>query len=752
MTIELNMTGLQTLVETTLTPLKDYHGDLLPWRGEMVESHSFALEDITTSVTGESKIELINASTVIDEDGIIGEQKEVNANLESTTTLTYSDEVCWIKYSTHIDFDLTGASKAELLGINTDGQAQCKLAAYLCHQPHEAVGFALGRDLATMPVIFDVEDIKSLAPNNALMMETAGALTVSANFRWSDIIAQNLDMFSRWLDQGELLDINLDSALNADLNIEIRGGFRVVFSKRLDKPHHTFLAIKKSTLSNTALTITGGVNAKFADQAGFKQAYSSILTGIFNAPLDKVEEVLSLVATDSPDEAQNDLILRLKDRLQLDPLMDSLERLQSELLTIKKTVLANIETAAKLKAELSVKFEYTRLSSHQSLLEAKLTTKGLEQVHLDALFGRVGTITQHSYQDEIEIERFFFQTSTEIKQAYGFNLGFGAWSAMSRNSYSFKTIETRDKLNRVQLATLGMRGYQDDINGDKRHYYLSFDAQMVAFSTSTPPKLNEFTLGLTLLHKQQEASVTSNELDHLVDDLSVWGMTPEFDSEDTKHRLSEILKDADNVRIVKSLHLDHDAFVQLLPLLGQFESRRLAISLAAALPINHKILPERATIENRVKLYDAIFEALLNSQLNSHNEVALATYQYLKAKGCRKLARKERDWRRLGASKFQTLAGIVELHPRILHDIKNLCDGFAQLNLAYHQEGDYSVLEKAFNLFDDMGEHGFYNRFFAHYVLQCTRTFPQAQNGTKVTVKLEFVKDGKEIDVLWGKR
>ncbi|WP_462151104.1 hypothetical protein [Pseudoalteromonas xiamenensis] len=69
-------------------------------------------------------------------------------------------------------------------------------------------------------------------------------------------------------------------------------------------------------------------------------------------------------------------------------------------------------------------------------------------------------------------------------------------------------------------------------------------------------------------------------------------------------------------------------------------------------------------------------------------------------------------------------------------------EGFALLNQAVALNGKKEVLVKAYRLFDDMGEHGFYVRFFGHLLLNIAKQDERVYNLIERSLKVEYTQDG----------
>jgi hypothetical protein len=737
MPAKLKIKDLLDTYNTIVTPLNEVVKFEI-FSEKLEEDIPFSLEALKGSISGVASVFCFNAKDDSDSDNVIAPLPSAPSPSDVLPPIQFNSEYCWLKYGVNAALKGSAQYSNDELDIGIEAGASLSLLSYRAHTPTKGLGTAIVNDALSFPVIFNIDDVKALAPGEATVLETTGKLKARATFSYSDVISNNIALFSNLLSQGELLNIKLDASVSAKVEVVLDGGFKVIFSNNGDL---TKLAIKKSSKYSLGASITAGFDAQLADPEAFKNAYTAIATGVFGMVESKLDEIKALASFDNLSDQERQLVGELMERLGLS-VEDQIEDLKKKISDVESKIKKGIEIAANTTAKLSFEYEYDRLTEFQSIIEADLTLSGLESVHQSALFGRVKNIVDDG--TDIKITRFFYQKSTLVKHAWGFNLGFGSWSAMGKDTRSFKTIETRNRHGHVKLSTIGLRGYESDYMGEQREFSLGFDATMPEFKATTPD-VSDFELGFTLIDSTEQASLDGTEFDDLIDSLAVWGLTPSVEKEnisEAKGTLKSALVEATDIKLTKVMKISHETFVNLLPALSNYDVHTLANCLAAALPIDNRDMPLREAVSFRKALYSPLFVDYLNKRIRDHNQMADAASSFLRRQGYPKLARQEKMWRNV-VQKDRRIAGVVHNHRSIRTDLSNLCKGFLKLQKSYTQGGSISNLKDAFRLFDDLGEQGYYNRFLAHLLIHTANESLGNSVDLGISGVFEFKQDGK---------
>lgn len=750
MTTSIDFDSLDALKTKLTMTLQDYSGSQALFSGatdRLSQDIPFEIAGAKGNISGQGSIELFNSKDDKDADGVLVLEQTNPKPFELSPAIQYNNKACWLKYAIEASIKGTSSHSLDDLDIGIDSNEGLRLLAYRKHTPSQTIADAVVKDLKTTPLISDIKDVLALQAGEAVALIANAKLTAQAEFKWSDILAQNMSKLSQWLDQGELLNLKIDASVNAKINVTIEGGFKLIFSRDTGVNDKIRLAMKKSSGFGLTANVGAKITAQLSNQQDFKQAYTASIEAIFAKPLSIIEKIKQATSVSELPEIIQGYAEGLMDRLgvsELDKLKEKITKIESDLTNV-------IKKAAVAKAELSFAYEYERLTTHQSLCELIVSDAKLKDVHKSALSAKLLDITALANGQDIVLKRFFYQDSTSIKSSWGFNLGFGNWSALSSNYSELEFIEVRNANGARKLSTIGMKGYKDTIGSDKRNYYINFEAEMPEFvDANNTPKVSDFALSLSVVHVLETKKLSQNEAFETIDNAAVWGIIPFDEIDEQAKQLKDTLSKATNIKIINSLNISAEVFPDILKVVAAGDSRLLAKSLAAALPRVSRLPQGRANPSVREQLYTDLLEGFVTGKYELPDHLSNAAKQYLKSKRFNTLARREGNWRN-ETVKSKLLGGVASAHPDMSADVANLTNGMARLYKAYNNGGKYTEIEKSYRLFDDMGEHGYYNRFFVNYLLRCAGLVEGTGVGIECSVKVEFLVDGVGKEVVFGR-
>ncbi|WP_125719649.1 hypothetical protein [Pseudoalteromonas rubra] len=616
----------------------------------------------------------------------------------------------WLSYQ--MSALLAGAAALPFQQVpNISGQAdtQIQLAACLSTRPDAVIADTLIAHGAALPCIFSCEDVKALEPGESLSLDTQGTLLLNTSVKWSELLCQNFHLFSRWLGQGELLDLSFDANLTASLEVTVRGSHQVIFSRPVDAPHTLRLSYTKSGVHGTQSTTGAKITAQFRDSAAFQATYTAMVQAIFQHSAQDIEALTEKLSITPLPANLSPTVKALLKRLGL----DRLEQLRPRITQIQQDLKTTIRKAAQSGAELSFYYQYNRIQTDQALVQLTVSDQALTlALHKAALSGKL--LSQlHQHQAQINVEQFFNQRATQLNQSWGFQLNLFSWQAMSREDAEFRVTTTENAHGEVTLSGQGLRSYQDQVGDVKRRFYLDFAACMPTFRPPHLISMRDFELTLTLASTTQHASLDEKTACQLADELAIWRLIAPGEVDNVAKRLYQTLKNQQDVKLTQTLTLPGHVFRDLLPTLADASASRLAQALAAALP-RHTQLPEcRANPLVRCAFYAPAFEHYLSADQPKPDHVVESAITRLAQLRQYESAHKERDWRNKPGP---TLGRMMQMHPTLKTDLDSLIKGMQQLNEDASLNGDPAVLKEIYQRFDDMGAQHFYVRFFAYYL------------------------------------
>lgn len=742
MSDNLGIKDIKDLIKLPATELKDHSGKQTLVNSSVEEALAFSLYESKLTVSGEASIELFNSKDDKDSANILGQPPAQIGNFKLPPAINYSPDNCWLKYSVGADIKGNATHTLQELGFGIDVEAGLNLHSYRSHAPTEKLWDAITTDLTAPQLIVNLDNISSLKGNEAVAMETKGKLSVSMKLNWSDVLTQNMSLFSKLLTAGELLNLKIGAELFSSVEVTIEDYFSLVFSGFTDNEDSLRIGLLKSTNRGVDFSAGAKITAEFSNPNALKGVTDDVLSGLLDTPKNTVAKLKTATDISQLNDIEKKAAEKIIDRLGLDSLTTSIDELAKKIDELESELTKKLKTAIESKATLGAKYEYSRLNKEQALLQGVIPKELLPDCHEAALKGRLFDLTDILENDsnEAKLERFFFQKSTTIKHAFGLNLGFGSWEAAGQDYSNITFIENRDAQNRKQLSMLGVKGYKSSWGDDNRNFFIDFDAVMPDYSESSVPTADQFEYALNISHLREEASLTKRELFGVVENASVWGIVPQGGLDETVEELWGSLEHSSNVKLVRTMTIKHDLFLSLLPLMANYTPENFAPSLAAALSPVDKVRKEVEEVRNslhlRKMLYSPLCLALLDGSIKDYNSLAIAAHAHLKSQDYRKLAKWELDWRNQ-AKKNSCLAGTFRLHPHLRLDLKNFSKGMMTLNDAIHNARSHLNISKAFKMFDDIGEQGFYMRAIGHYLAKLVQDLP-TNDGFECSLSIEY--------------
>jgi hypothetical protein len=743
MSDNLEIKDLKDVIKFPNTKLKDHTGKQTLINSSVEKPFSFDVYESKLTVSGSASIELFNSKDDKDKANILGLPKQDLGDLELTPSITYSPENCWLKYSTSAGIKGSASHSIEELGFGIDVEAGLNLHSYREHTPHDKLGEALKKGLTPPKFIASEDDILSLKTNEAVAMETKGKLKISMKLSWSDVLTQNMSLFSRLLSVGELLNIKIDAEVSSSIDVTIDDYFSLIFSGVKENEDTLRIGIVRSSARGMDFSVGATFTASFSDPGTLKDVTGKMLDGIFEHPKEVVDKLKAATDISQLDESAQKVAKKIMSRLGLDSATTSIDELGTKIDKLEYEITKKLEKAIESKATLGAKYEYSRLTKEQALIQGVVPKSLIPDCHESALKGRLFELTDVLEDDSsgAKLERFFFQKSTTIKHAFGFNLGFGSWKAMSKGYSEIEFIENRNVQNRKKLSMLGIKGYKSTRDKDSRDFFVDFDAVMPNYSNYPVPAASEFEYALNVSHLREEARLDKDELFDVVENASVWGIVPQGELGETVNELWLDIDGASDVKLVRTMTIKHELFLKLLPLMSSFDSEKFAVSLAAALSPVGRGREEVKEVRNspylRKKLYTPLCLAFLDGKLNNHNSLAAVAHNHLKSEGYRKLAKWELDWKE-HAKMNSCIAGAFRLHPSLRDDLINFSKGMMTLNDAIVTSKSHKEISKSFRMFDDLGEHDFYIRVLGNYLMRLVKHLPSEEDGFECSLSIEY--------------
>jgi len=656
----------------------------------------------------------------------------------------------WLKYTTsagikpgaQVDF-------GPVLGIKANGIVDHFY--YHRHPRTRLLGTAVARDMAAQKNVFSVEDVLALGVDEALGIAAGGHLQITLKISWSDILASGATALAGLVNSSEAVGFKLPADARASLNLVLDDDFKLVFLGLYDGKIR--VALRKSKSATFKAGVTVGIKAGLSKPAEVSKVLNAVLAGLLGISLDDYRNTVAslqkhadLKSLSSP---QREIASLMLERVGLDDEITRTKELLNKLSELEKIASREINSIAANKAKMSFAYEYSRIETDASILEADFTAPAVRRLYPDLLAGRFQVLLSDSenFPDQIEIRRFLNQESLVISQAIGLSLGIGKWTISGKENTAFKFISQVNAKDAVRHALLGSRKYTGKWFGSEWSTFLEFKADMEDFKpagvTASP---DDFSLGLSLNYTESPSRTRKTDIRNIVDTALLWGAGPEGDFDRLVSELAHTIPGNSATQSIVLLTLGNSEVRDFSRWIAVRPVREIADAFAAAMP-GWEHYPQTLEIRYRRQIYQQIWEKWILDPFTTAGEASAFAYTVLRRYNT-SLANEERKARKTGNTAGHTIYRSFRLNSGQLQDFRRTRDAFARLNPAMKSRESYKKLPPIVR-----GIHGFANTRFKIRVMgaliMAYRRSPQASPGDiAASLRIKYNREnGKFKDV-----
>lgn len=763
MATSLNAVKLKDLINNIGGDLKSY-SKTLPLIQSIEDKNSWSIGDedkATLSLSGEIGFHVLNSKDDLEKgehnngDSVVGVKGSENPSLALSKPIEFDPNKPHCRYRLSAQGKGEGNASYKDVGFSFDISSGLSLVTHMPHSEDDSLVSALESDLASMPVILDLQDVKSLESGQAVSMSVNGHVTAGASFAWSDLLAGSIGALSAVLGEDSLV-INIGAKATVDINFSLSGGFNLVYAKPFDASH-IHLGLFKGDKTTFGYGIGLSVEAGFANPNAVKEFLSEYADQLFriSSTLDgELSDVIAKIKNASTIEELPDALLpvveELRENFGLDQAIEDLECLQEKINSVEKEIEDTISEVAAQKANLSFSYQYNRIEQTQALIEAELepNAESFDIIHANAIKGQfIEAVKLIANDDECKMTSFMRQTKIEKNLEYGFKFILGDLSFLGRDFKNKEEIITTNINNQKMIAFDAKRGYKIEYLGEKSEIYFDFDAHMESFSLAQNPTAEEFDFSLTLAVSNNGVKASSKEI---IDMAGTWGIVGKADVRESIAALDNAVGDGTIKNVFSEISIDDEYFSYLLGVLIDADIDTLSKAFARALPyVDQSNFTSRSTAEDREQVYAPMFKYILNS--NKRNPWQLSWADEVK-KIDLDLFRFEYPGNQPAQSKVNTLAYVLYKHNYFQKRVNSFMDGIQRLKHAIDNKQSYKKIKPAYKVMEKMGANTFYVRFLGALLFVIKADNWAAQQGITSHLKVTYEKDGETNSFLLGRK
>jgi hypothetical protein len=670
---------------------------------------------------------------------------------KSGSLVEFAPGSAWLKYSASVGIKTDSGLEVERFGFSFGGNAAVSTAIYRKHKPDETVLAATTSDAAPLITIFSPNRIKDLSPGEAVTFSFQGELQASVKVTWSDIFSTNLSAITELLNKNELFKLSIGAEASAGFSVSVKDNYSV---KIICKKKDTFgLYIAKTKSRSAAGSIGAKVGAEFENKDEIQTVLTAIVEGYFKQGEEKIKQIIAK-AEDELNKSDNEIIRMIADRLGWDNEKSLLKKLKDEYNSIQKKLTTKIEELAKLKVSASFSYDYSRINSSSTLLEAETNADGIRQFHTEILKLDVRPLIA-SIQGKEKIlkgAKLLKKDVETISRVSGFSIGFGNWKAFSTKKEKIEESRVENEDGFRQISFMGMRSYTDRAGADGAEWKIDLNAQMPSFSQRKVPFANEFDYSLYLNLTTVEKKVTLQEAARFTDLAAIWGIIPEGDVETEAKDLADKVAKSQNITLTCEFKVSPNALEPMLPVLARTAKNQklIALALGKAMPrwSDHAL---RRNITDRAQVYGELWNAYLNDKdIPSVAQIyADAAFRLLQKKEAA-LAKAERDFSK-GPFQPEAFGSIINNNPgtftsveRLAASLKNLADGNDLKSTAQYDP----LIPKSFDGVEDFWRHRHHFRMLGVLLAMVADASPLLKQHIERTATVSY-KDSKGKEMVY---
>jgi len=716
---KLEITDVEQKLEQIVSNLGDpsLQRDLL--KSEVEKPLPLSFGGATFTLKGGATISLFNSKDDEDTDGILSAGVNDDDHLKLAPQIEFNPANVWLKYRVGTGIKGSAETSLDELGFSLGVDGAAAVCSYRIHKPGDQVGQTALNDLGETKWIFSTDDIQNLLVGEAVSLHVRGSLNCKVIFSWADVFSSHLGILGGLLAKDESLAIEIGASAKANVKVEVKDGFVLVFS-RVDADHLRF-AVRKSDKRSLAADVQLSVGAKFANENIAGEVLEAAYEALAGTTIEQVDEILDHATLADLDRNGKEVAQRLLSRFGLDDELADLNDLKERWDKIKKGTQDRLKELAEIKAAIGFKYEYSRVKTSTAVLQTKLENRLLDQYHPGLLKGDVSGVLDavRTGVNGFELEAYTNQETLTSKQSWGFSLGLGKWKAAGKDRKELTRVIRENIDRKKQVSHNGARGYEGQWGKNAVKWSVDFSAAMNGFSTGEQPSASEFEYGLHLTFERKEAHVRRVEIQEYVDHAVLWRAIPVGEFDDEVARLNDIVRKKKNVVFSNQVVFNHTAFTWLLAQLVIEPELRFGQALGAAMPWTKKYPQVRQSVSERRRRYGALWYDYLTDETITPTRLQKKAQLDFKKWGYTKLG--ELEGRGIEYARTTSIAGLADMNRRTREQWESFYQGATKLHQAILEGENHRQIRTSFTAMQRLWTQSHHVRALGRYLVEIAR-------------------------------
>jgi hypothetical protein len=521
--------------------------------------------------------------------------------------IPFDPQHAWLRYSFVGELTAEAKAKLQLASVNVDASSEIVFSDYRMHEPADPAEVTVARDLASLRTALSLDDVLALPPGEALSYQTRGELLFSVKVSWADVFTKTLSDIASVLPSSAAFAVEIDVSAFASFKVTVTDDFALLFW-RDRTANQLHVSVRKASTRGTASGLGVKVVAKFDQPDEITKLAMTFVDGVIGEPLSAIDEILNAATGGTLDPTQKEIFDRLIKILGLENAIDKVTAARESLAELPKKLEDAVQEAAEAQIGLSWKYEYSRVESTQSIVEAALTSDQMASLHRSLVAQNLQPLLD---RQDITLTKYLDEKTVVRTNGFGFSLGIGKWFTIGASDKTKLTTRTRRSLDRTRsmVSYIGARKFSSTFGSVVDELGFDFAASMDGWAAE--PKAADFDFALALTMSDQDKNTSADDIAQIIDTASMWSIVMDEDLAGIADTLAKIKGERVTARY--ELKFSEDVLRQIAPVAGARDDARMARALAAAMPWRDSF--PRSSWRRRMDLYDNAWFGRINKQL-----------------------------------------------------------------------------------------------------------------------------------------
>ena len=655
--------------------------------------------------------------------------------------IPFNSQVPVIKYLLSVKAGLDGSTSIGKLDLGIEANASLEAMAYLTHDGSEKLAEALLIDMKDFPSILSLANVQAMKEGDAIAIETEAKLGASLSFELSDVFTAGLSGLTKVLESDKLISLDISSGVKIGASYALEDSYQLIFVKDTSTAGFNLkVSVKKANSKSTSASASAGVSVGFNDPNLFSSVINgkidslvSQVVGIADDVYEQIEGKLNDVTQNLNTEAET-AVQKLLEHFGIEDVSGKYEQLKDKLDELKQKIEENITETAKEKLELSIGFEYSKVTTNSTLLTAALNSElfsiddgnVFKQLLLFNPQPLIEAATDSTLSSKIKVNDSLKAHMSKTSSKWGITIGFGKFKIGGSDTTTKEFSISTNLEGHQKVSFDGVRGYKEvgSLGGFSDQWSVGFNPEMSKFSKEQDPAPQEFDNSYVLMmehfaNKFRGKKGEKQRIAGIVDTAVCWGIIPIEEFENTLNPIWNTLeagKTKGSVTLNTSLNFTPQAFKSICQSWFQLLNNPAAYDafLAKVFAMSMPYLEDydaRKKPNTREQTYASLWLSYLNGSLNAQS-LSITAQNHLE-NDHRDLARLE------GKMGSGSMSSIIKMNPSTNSRWKSFGEGIKNY-LEYYNSNEYPDFRQSIRqCFQDMKSiwaQSFDTRVFGSYI------------------------------------